>query len=354
MLDINKLTSQTKATNEAWERFQINKKKGWGLAGHDTGIHALNLMIGGWLPGKVTTIGARSGIGKTALVTQMFDAGRRVLTGRRAEFLFFSWEMAPSYIVDRHVCNKVGLSNRMLVQGAKLLDKERLERVKNAYHDARNLPVVYQEASLNIRHVSALVTEFAERCRKQSKTEGIYVHPVVVIDYIGIAKFEGAGIRTYGIAEFMSSCKQIANKENCSFCIMAQISRGADDKAMPTRGDFADSQSIEQASDNLILLHRPEYNDVPMVYDSDAYNGAGGYVQSAGKIVFKVLKSRDFGLAEKLLDCRMAHFRFKSQDHMYTTKYWELYESEDFWKKHFKIDKIENKKPEAAKEEIPF
>lgn len=355
MIEIDKLTSQTQATNTAWERFQENKKKEWGLAGHDCGIHALNLMIGGWLPGKVTTIGARSGIGKTALVTQMFDAGRRVLNGRRAEFLFFSWEMAPSYIVDRHVCNKVGLSNRMLVQGAKLLDKIRLEKVANAYTDARNLPVVYQEASLNIAHVSNLVTKFAERCRKQSKVEGVYVHPVIVIDYIGIAKFEGAGIRTYGIAEFMSSCKQIANAENCSFCIMAQISRGADEKAMPTRGDFADSQSIEQASDNLILLHRPEYNDTPMVRDPEK----GGYVQSAGKIVFKVLKSRDFGLDEKLLDCRMAHFRFKSQEHMYTTKYWELYESEDFWKKHFKIDKMadarqKEEEAEKAEKEIPF
>lgn len=349
----DRLVSQATATTKAWDRFLANTKKKWGLAGHDIGIHELNLMIGGWLPGKVTTVGARSGIGKTALTTQMLDAGRRVLNGRRAEFLFFSWEMEPSYIVDRHVCNKVGLSNKMLTQGAKLLSEKKLGEIKKAYADSVKLPVSYHETSLNIKRVSVLVQDHAKKCAEMSKIEGIYVQPVVVIDYIGIAKFEGSGIRTYGIADFMSNCKQLANQTGSAFLILAQISRGADDKAMPTRTDFADSQSIEQASDNLILLHRPEYNDVPQVYDQELHR----YVDSRGKIVFKVLKSRDFGLRERLLDCRIAHFRFKTQEHMYDTKYWELYESEDFWKKHFQIDKKFNKPKEEAKkieDEIPF
>ena len=351
----NKLVSQANATAKAWDRFLENTKKDWGLAGHDTGIHELNLMMGGWLPGKVTTVGARSGIGKTALTAQMFNAGRRVAVKRRAEFLFFSWEMEPSYIVDRHVCNSVGISNRMLTQGAKLLPEDKMALIKDAYKDARSLPVSYQETSLDIKRLSVLVMDHAKRCAEMSKVEGIFVQPVVVIDYIGIAKFEGSGIRTYGIAEFMSGCKQLANMTSSSFLILAQISRGADEKAIPTRGDFADSQSIEQASDNLILLHRPEYNDSPQIKDPDL----DMYVDSRGKVLFKTLKSRDFGLSEKLLDCRIAHFRFKSQNHNYDTPYWDLYNSEEFWAKHFKLDKVHyaaqiKHKPAQKQEDIPF
>jgi replicative DNA helicase len=39
----------------------------------------------------------------TAITAQMFQAGKRILQGRRAEFLFFTWEMSPDYLVDRHV-----------------------------------------------------------------------------------------------------------------------------------------------------------------------------------------------------------------------------------------------------------
>lgn len=327
----NKLISQEQATVKSWSRFLDNRKKEWGLHGHDMGVHQLNLMLGGWIPSKVTTIGARSGIGKTALTVPMFDAGNRVLNGRRAEFLFFSWEMESSYLVDRHICYKTGLTLRMLNQGAKLLSEKTLEKVKSAYSDAKSLPVTYQQNSLNIKTVRAVALEFIKECEEKSKVEGVTIQPVIVIDYIGLALFEGAGLRTYGIADFMNGVKQLVNDTGASALVLAQINRGADEKDIPDRSDFSDSQSIEQASDNLVLLHRPEYNRIETILDPVSRIE----IDSTNKMLVRVLKGRDYGTGDSLIECSIKNFQFWDRDHEPNFNYWELYSQRDFWLNHF-------------------
>lgn len=328
------LISQTQATHKSWERFSENRKKEWGLHGHDTGIHPLNLMIGGWIPSKVTTVGARSGIGKSSLLTPMFDAAARVLNGRRAEFLVFSWEMESSFLVDRHICHKTGLTLRMLNQGAKLLGEKTMGRVKEAYTQAKSLPVTYHQHSTNIKEVRAVSLDFVKECEKKSEIEGVVVHPVIAIDYIGMAQFEGSGLRTYGIAEFMNGFKQLCNQTGASGLILAQINRGADGKEVPERSDFSDSQSIEMASDNLVLLHRPEYNGIETIPDPEAKVD----IDSGGKMLIRVLKGRDYGTGDSLINCDIKTFRFWDRYHEPEFNYWNLYSDKQFWLSHFKLD----------------
>jgi replicative DNA helicase len=330
------LTSQIEATQLSWKRFTENRNKEWGLHGHDMGIHTLNIMLGGWIPSKLTTIGARSGIGKTALSVPMFYAGSRILNGRRAEFLFFSWEMESSYLVDRHICMSTGLTLKMLNQGAKLLGPQSLEKIKSAYSEAKRLPVTYQQHSTDINTVRKIAYSFIEDCKKKSELEECFVQPVIVVDYIGMAQFEGSGLRTYGIADFMNGMKQLANETGAAILILAQINRGADEKGTPERSDFSDSQSIEMASDNLVLLHRPEYNNVPVIYNPST----GEEENSSGKMLVRVLKGRDYGTGDSIMNCDIKHFRFWDTNHEFDTKYWELYQSREFWLDHFKLGSI--------------
>jgi replicative DNA helicase len=336
-MKVNELTSQQDAALKSWERFTENRKREWGLYGIDTGIHPLNLLIGGWIPNKVTTIGARSGIGKTALTTQIFKHGSRVQNGKRAEFLFCTWEMESSYLIDRHISHEVGLTGRMLHQGAKLLGDKTMERIKAAYTDAKRLPVWYQEMSTNIDTLTVLIRDFVKTVHEKAKIEGVIIQPVIVIDYIQMAQFEGAGLRTYGIGDFMNGVKKLANDTGATFVIFAQIKRAADDKDMPERNDFADSQSIEMASDNLVLLHRPEYNGIPVIQDPRT----GENIDSDGKMLIRVLKGRDFGIGDVLINCDIKFYRFWDITHsMWNFEYWKLYEDQDFWLSHFKLDKV--------------
>ena len=334
--NITKLISQVDATNESWGRFKENRSRTWGLFGHDMGIHPFNLMLGGWIPKKVTTIGGRSGMGKSALTVPIFKGGARVLNNRRAEFLFFTWEMGPSYMVDRHISSEVGITLRMLNQGAKLLEETLYSRVQEAYKSARRLPVTYQEFSTNIDTVKAIGYEFVETCKKKSEIEGVHIQPVIVIDFVGMAQFEGDGLRTYGIAGFMNGIKQFCNVTGASALILAQINRTADNKAAPDRSDFSDSQSIETASDNLVIIHRPEYNGIKTMFDPVMEQE----IPSDNKMLVRVLKGRDYGTGDFVIESDVKHFRFHDVNHSWDFPYWELYSDEEFWLKHFGLKKM--------------
>jgi replicative DNA helicase len=324
------LVRQETAVVKSYERFKFNRDQEWGLYGHDTGIHPLNMMIGGFIPSKVTTIAARSGHGKTAATVQMFDAGRRVMRNRRVNFIFFTWEMESSYLVDRHICYKTGITNRMLGQGAKLLGEKFMGEIDTAYKDAYSLPVIYQQYTTNISEVRELFLRFAEETEKQAITEDIEIIPVAVVDYIGMAKGEGKNnLKTYDIADFVNGTKKIANETNGSFVLIAQINRGADEKELPQRSDLSDSSAIENASDNLILFHRPEYIGVQEV----RVPGTDKMLPAEGKMLLRALKSRDFGTGDKLINCDIAYNRFYDLEHSWDFPYWNMYSEEEFWLK---------------------
>lgn len=325
------LTSQKEAAHKSWEKFQRNRTAEWGLSGIDTGHHYLNMIIGGWQPDKLTVIAARSGVGKTAVTTQMFQSGGRILQGRRPEYLFFTWEMSPDYLVDRHVSHEAGVTYRQMTQGARLLSDSTLERIRKAYDSADSLPVQYQTMSLNIDEIRPIVHSFAEQCAGKSQVEGIEVQPVVIIDYIGMAIFDKYGPRTYGIQEFINGCKQLANQTGAAMCVFSQINRTADVKEMPSKSDISDSQSIEQASDNLILLHRPEHHKVKTFKDPNT----GYEIESDGKIVVRVEKCRDSEISDLVINTDIRYYRFWDEGMHWNEAYWDLYSDPSFWIDHF-------------------
>ena len=333
-----KLVKQKEAVDKSYERLINNREREWGLYGHDIGHHALNMAIGGLIPTRLTTIGARSGTGKTAISAQMFDAGTRVVGGRRCEYLFATWELDPSLLIDRHICCKTGVTLRLLNQGAKLLSRKSLEEIDASYRLAATLPVIYQTASTDIETIKALVLEFVRRCREKEKVEGVEILPVLVIDYINMAMFDGAGLRTYGIGDFMNGLKSLCNEYNMASVVFAQLNRGLDkENRIPDRADFSDSSAIENASDNLIVLYRPEYHNIKTILNPDTQVEE----DSDGRMLVRVLKCRDYGTGDFLMNCDVKHFRFWADGDNWNTPYWQRYNNQDFWIKQFGLGSAE-------------
>lgn len=325
---------QKNAVDNSIERFKYNRDRPWGLYGHDMGVHPLNMTLGGWIPTKLTVIAARSGHGKTALSVPMFQAGNRIMNGRKAAFLFFSWETESSYMVDRDVCNQVGITNKVLTQGAKLIGSSTLNKIEKAYEKAKDLPVIYHENSTNINYVCNLYDEFCDLCESRSKQEGIDIIPILVVDYIGLAEFGKNDIRSYDVAEFCNSVKKKVNDRKGAACLFAQLKRSSDQKSLPERDDLSDSQAIEQAADNLVILHRPEYNGVDMIKDPSS----GIEVSSKDKAIFRVLKAREYGTGDLLLACDIKYYRFHDIEHLWDFPYWNMYEDKNFWLRHFGLE----------------
>jgi replicative DNA helicase len=328
---MEELITQKQAVDQSVSRFNDNRIRDWGLYGADTGIHPLNMAIGGWIPGKLTVIAARSGHGKTSITTQMFQAGNRIEAGKKAAYLFFSWETEASYMIDRNVCNQASVTLRQLSQGAKLLGPNTVSRIDEAYKQATSLPVRYHLNSTSISEVTKIYQKFADECERESKLSGIHVVPVLVVDYIGLAKFERNDIRSYDVADFVNGVKKLVNKHSGAAGLLAQIKRSSDDKDLPDRNDLSDSQSIEQAADNLIILHRPEYNNVVSIKDPDT----GEVVSSENKAILRVLKARDGATGDVLIGCDVKYNRFYSLEHNWDYHYWDLYREKEFWMKEF-------------------
>lgn len=347
MSNFDKLITQPKAINQSWDRLNHNINRDWDLYGYDCGIHRLNMEIGGIIPTRVTVIGGRSGSGKTALTVPMFEASVRKKTdGSRLEYLFFTWELDPSIVVDRSICSSTGLTLRQLNQGAKLLSDVAIDKIKETYKKTIKFPITYQTHSTDIEYIKKLVYEFVERCREKSKIEGCHVHPVICIDYLNMAQFEANGLRTYGIADFMNGLKQLCNETKASAIIFAQLSRELDKQGkIPDRSDFSDSAAIENAADNLIVIYRPEYHGINTIINPDT----GLEEDSSGKILVRVLKCRDYGIGDFLINCDIKHFRFWDTKHSYDFPYWETYGSKEFWMKEFNLVN-----PIQKEEEVPF
>lgn len=340
------LITQRTAVTTSWERLNNNRTREWDLYGYDTGLHPLNMAIGGIIPTRVTVIGARSGSGKTAFTVPMFDAtSRRKADGSRLEYLFFTWELDPSIVIDRSISSKVGVTLRQLNQGAKLLSEKAMTQIRSAYDVTVKYPITYQIHSTDINEVRGIAKQFVDRCREKSKVEGNYVHPVICIDYLNMAQFESAGLRTYGIGDFMNGLKQFCNIEKVSAIVFAQLSRETDKQSkIPDRSDFSDSAAIENAADNLIVLYRPEYHKISTILNPET----GVEEDSRNKMLVRVLKGRDYGIGDFLIRCDIKYFRFWDYYHNFDTPYWLDYTNEDFWLKEFKLT------PVIEQTEVPF
>jgi len=335
-VDEVKLLSQQEAVTESANRLSKSRELDWGLYGYDTGLHGLNMAIGGWVPTRLTVIGARSGSGKTALLCPIFDAASRKTENRgRIEVLLFSWELDATILIDRLICSKTGLSLWQLNQGAKLLGEQTMGYIKTAYSEVIKYPITYQTATLDIYKVERVIRKFKEKCDEMSEIEGAPVQPLVILDYLNMAKFGATAVRTYGISDFINRFKQLCNEHKLCGVMFAQLSRQVDraytndnTAKPPDRADFSDSSSIENASDNLIVLWRPEYHRLTTFIDP----GSGLEVPSSNKALFRILKCRDYGTSEFVSGCDMKCFKFWHPDHAREFPYWELYNDPEFWK----------------------
>lgn len=326
---MSELITQRDAVTKSYKRYQETLTRPLGLYGTDTGHHTINMVTGGHVPTKITTFAARSSFGKTALFVPMAEAAARVVNDTRSEILCLSWEMESSYLVDRYVCWKTGVTLSQL-RYARTLDTHTQKLIINAYQEASRLPVHYHHYSANIEAVVKLLDDFLEKVHKKSMIEGIKIQPVMFLDFIGRAKGSSKyANKGYDLTEFLQGLKQECNKTDLAAFILAQINRSADAKEFPEVSDLSDSQGIEQNSDSLAIGHRPEQYGITTMMDPET----GGEIASRNKVLVRFVKAREAAAHDTIMNCDMRYFRFWSKDFdRWDYPYFKLYEDENFWK----------------------
>lgn len=214
--------------------------------GIPSGFPTIDKNTGGFLPGQVTTVGARTGIGKSFfLVDAALNAAHA-----GASVLFFSLEMLLPELMNRFISASTSISLWKLQHGS--LDDSEVETVKQAKEDFLKLKIeIDTTPEINLDHIRS-------KAQKQaSSPDGL---DLIILDYIQLIKTSSGGgeNRERQIADVSRGMKLLSMKLKIPVLQAVMLNRlqKGDEDPMPRIDDIRESNSIAQDSSVIILIHR--------------------------------------------------------------------------------------------------
>lgn len=215
-----------------------------------TGISQLDDMLGCLRPGTLNIIGARPGVGKSALSANIaINAGR---SGHPV--IFFSLEMGGDSIVKRLMSIDQGIPYKTLAgEFCRDIQRKRVEVTKDNFQKLKFF--INDSGSLEINKFKADSRRFA------SQHTGM---PLIILDYLQLVKVDVGrknANRYEQIGDFTREAKILAKELNCPIILLCQLSREADDKDDPfvCMPYMRESGNIENDADTVIVMLKRLY-----------------------------------------------------------------------------------------------
>ncbi|MHC5566489.1 replicative DNA helicase [Pediococcus acidilactici] len=211
----------------------------------------LDKSLGGGLYGSMLlTIGARPSTGKTAFSVNL--AYQAMKNDKEVEVDFFTLEMNKQEMLNRFVSRMTGVSSSTLRSNADKLNGILKKLVNQS---------TSQLLASKLRVYDGLETlgEIVQTIRKNAARakQGKYM---AIIDYIGLVKVPNVKERYIEVGEVTRELKRLTNEFNIPIVALSQLSRGIENRndKTPVLSDLRESGSIEQDSNVVAFLHRPE------------------------------------------------------------------------------------------------
>lgn len=212
------------------------------------GFDKLDDLLGGLEGGDMVVIGARPGVGKSALVTQITSALAK--DGHRVGF--YNLEMQNKQMYERFIVSESGIGLTRLKRATRFLgdEKERFDRANAVLSERSNIVIT----STGGKSVSEI--------RSESKHMD---YDIIIIDYLQLLKAESTyrGNRTAEVGEISRAIKNLAMELNIPIIALSQLNRasvGREDKE-PTMSELREAGSIEQDASVIILLWNLDEKD---------------------------------------------------------------------------------------------
>lgn len=211
-----------------------------------TGFPSLDRILGGFAQGGFYVMAARPGVGKSALGIALAD-----MMARDRRVLYVSLEMTEAELNARRVA---AVSDVTCTFG-KLLFGKTTEEQDAAIANACGKLYAHK---LQISAVSTLTVPELELQARNVGAE------VVIVDYLGLLSAEDKRLSEYDrVTQISGDLKRLAKRLGCVVLALCQLNResvsapGQDTR--PRLSQLRSSGAIEQDSDGVLLLHRPEY-----------------------------------------------------------------------------------------------
>lgn len=216
-----------------------------------TGIPAVDERFGVFGKGVLTTIAARTSIGKSGVCLQ---AAENIATDGK-QVLYLSMEMPAIELAFRCLGNQARVCSQRIANRAGITPDERVYLI-DALERYRNAGLMINDSP----HQTAATIASAARALKS--TSGL---DALFIDHIGLISYPpNCQKRHEAIADASRSMKRLAKELEIPVFMACQINRKGDEQGKDSRprlSHLADSTSIEMDSDNVIILHRDRPSD---------------------------------------------------------------------------------------------
>lgn len=219
--------------------------QGGAVVGVNSGFARLDEAIHGFRPGHLTTLGAGPGVGKTSLALRFCANVAR----NGGTCLYISAEMPADELAQRFLQSEADVFGGLILDGTLRVDD--WQRLNDAEAVLKGWNVYLVGKALDLAHIALKTRETATRFSSHVD--------LVVVDYLQIMRLPDGGDTREKVTRFTSGLKQLALELGVPILALSQFARESmKAKQLPTMHDLKESGSIENDSNEVLLLHRPD------------------------------------------------------------------------------------------------
>jgi len=244
--------------------------------------------MGGIEPNTVYTIAGISGSGKSSMANLIQTDIIDLNPNEDIIVLTFSLEMVGFRQVGRTLSNKLRRTTSTLYSSETDLDENTFKDVINVSNQLKKYPIYFVDNPSTPTQVNNIIRWFYDKYVKDTNK-----HFVIIYDHALLTKQEGSTIET--ISELERVFIQAKKLPLTSVIQLAQMNRNIEQPERinnplshyPMRSDLSSSDSIFQASDYVLVIHRPE------ILNIQEYGP--NHLPVNNKVYLHMLKNRDAG-----------------------------------------------------------
>ncbi len=218
--------------------------------GVPTGFYDLDKVLGGMQKSDLLIIAGRPGSGKSGFMLSVAKNAAQIYKKRVA---IFSLEMGNEQLVQRILSQETGIDAQRLRLGE--LRDEELPLFVHASNVLSDIPVFLDDTP------ALTPLQLRAKCRRLEQEYGL---DLIIVDYLQLMQGDGRiDNRVQEVSAISRGLKHLARELNVPVLAGAQLSRAVEQRQdkRPMLSDLRESGSLEQDSDIVLFIHRPDLTE---------------------------------------------------------------------------------------------